>query len=116
MEKSTTLKEQVGCGKIYVHIGHSNKKVKRVEFHLGKQGSCPRVLCGALTECLNIMFGMGVNIDDIIKALEGHGCGRKTKRKDGQTLSCSDGIAQALREFKVELMTMPPETKPNPKL
>jgi len=116
MDRNTTMKEQVGCGKIYVHIRYGKGRIKRIEFNLGKQGTCPRVLCGALTECLNIMLGMGVNIDDIIKALEGHGCGKRTKRKDGQTLSCSDGIAQALREFKVELKSKPPETKPNPTL
>ena len=113
---SCSKEEKCVCGTLYVHIGHDNKRVKEVRCNLGKEGSCPRVLCGVITGLMNILFNMGVNVEGIIKELEGHSCGRTTKRGNGVTTSCADGIAYALKEFKVELMTMPPETKPNPKL
>lgn len=99
--KSITIQNKVGCGTIYVSLSYNKDGLKRVAFNLGKQGTCPKVLCDVITGLINDMLKIGWQLDSIIRSLNNHHCAKPTRhKKGGITYSCADGIAQALKEFK----------------
>jgi len=97
--RSCSTRIETGCGHLFVIIDYHEKKVKRVQANLGKQGSCTRCQNDALSRVISVGLDYGVPLDAFIRELKGHQCEKpKDWPKNNRVLSCPDGVAKALEE------------------
>jgi ribonucleoside-diphosphate reductase alpha chain len=83
------------CGNLYVTINHENGKLKEVFLTMGKSGTCARSMCEMTGRLLSIAINKDADIRKIIKSIKGIRCGSA----NGDYISCSDAICQALEKF-----------------
>lgn len=83
------------CGNLYITINHENSKLKEVFLTMGKSGTCARSMCELVGRLLSIAINKDADIKKIIKSIKGIRCGNA----NGDSISCSDAICQALEKF-----------------
>ena len=104
--KAVVLQREVGCGHIYVTIGHlGDFKPIEVQAKLGKAGGCSACSNEALGRAISIGLQCGVSSEEYTHTLIGLKCpspGGFRKNAKGEMVrieSCADAIGLALKEF-----------------
>lgn len=88
-----TIREETGCGSIYVIINREDGKVKNVLIKAGKTGNCRMAQVEAIANVINVALEHGANLDEIARSLRYIRC---EKPVFNGVLSCADAIARIL--------------------
>ena len=101
-----------GCGKLHITI---NEKPTGTIFELfsrlGKGGGCASSQCEAIGRLISRSLKHNIPVKEIIKDLSSIACHSPYTDPDGgKTLSCADGISQALKLHSDELIKPKEET------
>lgn len=88
------------CGKIFVTLNNDPEtgRLMEVFVRFGKSGTCASLVANALTMVTSYGLRSGMDVDDAIRGLTGHGC-HKAPVFDGdeKISSCVDAIGKAIR-------------------
>jgi len=106
---SETVKANVGCGNIYIHITeHDGIKPYELFGNLGKGSQCGRVTVSAIGKLASYALRSGYSPEKIMKTLMGETCDRYDGAPN-QCRSCADAfgraIAHALGKVESDLFT-----------
>jgi len=93
-----TMKELIGCGKLYVTVNSDEEGMCEVFTANGRGGGCPSQ-SEATSRLISLALRAGVEIDDIIKQLRGIRCPAAIKREGVKNTSCPDAIGRSLEEY-----------------
>ena len=93
-----------GCGHLYVTVNSWDGKPYEVFATLGKSGDCEKCQIEAITRCISTSLQYGVPLKAYVKQLRGIRCPKLAfgGGKDGQVLSCPDGISKVLMGYLPE--------------
>jgi len=106
---SRSYKRATGCGNLYIHIAFEPEELRKIAFirisGTGGEADCNNSFC----ECLADMTTFAIThirtydseMQQIIKNLRGHICGKKIPNRLGIT-SCSDALGHVLNEIYKE--------------
>jgi len=95
-----TKRVKTGCGNLYVTINEDEKgNVFELFARLGKVGGCTASQSETVGRLISLAFRTGVKPEDIVHQLTGISCHAPVFENGSKILSCSDGIAKALREY-----------------
>jgi ribonucleoside-diphosphate reductase alpha chain len=74
-------------------------RVREVFFRMGKCGNCERSWAAAVGTLASLSLRVGVDVEVVIKALEGNRCDKVTFGNGGgrPVVSCADAVARVLR-------------------
>ena len=101
-----TYDKITGCGKLHITINEKpTGKIFRMFSLLGKGGGCASSQNEAIARLVSRCLKYSVPASEIVKDLSGISCHSPYTNSDGtKTLSCSDGISQALKEHNETLV------------
>ena len=102
--ESITVEVNTGCGHLYVTIGHDSEGTPiEIIATLGKAGGCSYCLGEALSRAISLGLRYGIPVGDYVKQLAGLQCPSPNMwPREERVLSCADGIAKVLNEYKKE--------------
>jgi hypothetical protein len=108
--KETSIRERCGCGYIYVVIMSNGGRIKRIEAHGAKTGTCRWVSVNGMIKIINMILDKNdkskedfLTVTDIMAAINNTHCHRPSKSIDGRwTYSCIDAIAHALQSYSTD--------------
>jgi ribonucleoside-diphosphate reductase alpha chain len=94
----TTYRIKAGCGNLYITLNLDEKGVALECFcRLGKAGGCANSQTEAIGRLISYALRIGGDINEIIENLIGINCHTPVMNGKTRVHSCSDGIAQVLR-------------------
>ena len=98
--KGVTEKITVGCGQsIYVTINEDQNGLFEVFATMGKSGGCMASQSEAIGRLISLGLRSGIEIDGIIKQLEGIRCPAPAWQEGNIILSCADAIGKAMHRY-----------------
>ena len=100
-----TYSMQTGCGKLFVTINESEKKLFEVFATMGKSGACVSAFAETTGRLLSLCFRSEVSYDEVIKQLINVRCNKPCGFGDKSVLSCPDAVAKALKTYLEDKMT-----------
>lgn len=95
-----------GCGSLHITINEkpTGEKIFELFARLGKSGGCASAQNEAIGRLVSRCLKHSVPVKEIIKDLGAISCHSPHTDSDGsKTLSCADGISQALKAHNEEL-------------
>jgi hypothetical protein len=96
------------CGKIFVTLNDDPETGRLIEIFVrfGKSGTCASLVANALTMVTSYGLRSGMDVNDAIRGLIGHGCHKAPVHDGGETImSCVDAIGRAIRLHTGDLDT-----------
>ncbi len=94
-----TVRVECACGPLLITINQDREgKIREVLLKMEKSGGCVSSHLDALGKMLSLLFSAGVDVDVVIKELEGINCSSAGWHKGRRIYSCADAVAYALRE------------------
>lgn len=101
-----TNKIETGCGHLYVTINSDKSGPFEIFTQMGKVGGCASAQLEAIARLASLCMRSNVEVDSIIKQLQGIRCPSPMWHKGEVVSSCADGISKALTTFnKIEKNT-----------
>lgn len=96
----TTQKIETGCGHLYITINSDNNGAFEVFTQMGKVGGCASAQLEAIARLISLCLRSNINLDSLIRQLQGIRCPSPMWHKGKRITSCGDAIAKALINFK----------------
>ena len=95
-----------GCGRLHITVNEKpTGQIFELFVRLGKSGGCASSQCEAIGRLISRSLKHSIPVKEIIKDLQGISCHSPYTDPDGaKTLSCADGISQALKLHSDELL------------
>ena len=91
------VKTEVGCGNMYVILGHSDGALIELFAVLGKAGGCGACFNEALSRMITLASKYSVPVNEIVAELMGIQCpSPHLVGGDDEALSCPDAIAKVM--------------------
>ena len=98
-----TQRIETGCGHLYVTINSDEKGACEVFTQMGKVGGCASAQMESLARLISLCLRSNVDLDSIIKQLQGIRCPSPMWHHGELITSCADAIAKSLRTYtKIE--------------
>jgi ribonucleoside-diphosphate reductase alpha chain len=97
-----TKRIKTGCGNLYVTVNSNEGTPIEVFCKLGKAGGCGASQMEAIGRLISAALREGLEMSTIVKHLLGISCHKSYGYGVNKVLSCSDGVAQILKEWVKE--------------
>ena len=94
-----TYQVMTGCGSIYVTINEDKDGPFEVFATMGKAGGCAASQIETIGRLISLGLRSGVQIDQIVKQMQGVSCHSFLGSGDNKVLSCADAIAKTIKLY-----------------
>lgn len=94
-----TQKLVTGCGNIYVTVNEDENGPVELFTAIGKAGGCASSQAEAISRLISLALRAGIDIESIIKQLQGVRCPNPHWSNEELILSCADAIARAMKIY-----------------
>lgn len=94
-----TQKLITGCGNIYVTINEDEKGPVELFTAIGKAGGCASSQAEAISRLISLALRAGIEMESIIKQLQGVRCPNPQWSNGELILSCADAISRAMKNY-----------------
>ncbi len=113
-----TQKLITGCGNIYVTVNEDENGPVELFTAIGKAGGCASSQAEAISRLISLSLRAGIDMESIIKQLQGVRCPNPQWSNGELILSCADAISRAMKTYlerrsdmKTEKTLPPPAEK-----
>lgn len=110
-----TQKLITGCGNIYVTVNEDENGPVELFTAIGKAGGCASSQAEAISRLISLALRAGIDIESIIKQLQGVRCPNPQWSNGELILSCADAISRAMKTYterRQDLMQTSSSLKP----
>ncbi|MCX7943767.1 MAG: TSCPD domain-containing protein, partial [Deltaproteobacteria bacterium] len=94
-----TQKLITGCGNIYITVNEDENGPVELFTAIGKAGGCASSQAEAISRLISLALRAGIEIESIIKQLQGVRCPNPQWSNGEQILSCADAISRAMKMY-----------------
>ncbi len=94
-----TQKLITGCGNIYVTVNEDENGPVELFTAIGKAGGCASSQAEAISRLISLSLRAGIDMESIIKQLQGVRCPNPQWSNGELILSCADAISRAMKNY-----------------
>ncbi|MCD4818021.1 MAG: vitamin B12-dependent ribonucleotide reductase [Candidatus Cloacimonetes bacterium] len=95
----TTQRMETGCGHLYITINSDETGPCEIFTQMGKVGGCASAQLEAIARLTSLCLRSNMNVDSIIRQLQGIRCPSPMWHHGEVISSCADGVARSLKTF-----------------
>ena len=90
---------ETGCGHLYITINSDKTGPCEIFTQMGKVGGCASAQLEAIARLTSLCLRSNMNVDSIIRQLQGIRCPSPMWHHGEIISSCADGVARSLKTF-----------------
>ncbi len=106
-----TQKLVTGCGNIYITVNEDENGPVELFTAIGKAGGCASSQAEAISRLISLALRAGIDMESIIKQLQGVRCPNPQWSNGELILSCADAISRAMKAYLNKRVSMKKENQ-----